>query len=153
VKAASLRLRDEKSGKGRNSGLGLELKRKDRGRVRCHFSSRGMALGAKAMSRSTRRFSGRNLKFDLAAERAGWGKSNCPRTKRQRTMSAWFAYAPSVPLHAAIVGEGASASRLRFRRRARQNAHRSHRGDLHGEPRVGGEVERRRARSVGVECA
>ena len=113
VKAAGLRLRDEKSGKA-DLSLGLELKAEGpRQGTLPLFITRDGARSQSDVALNTP-VQRRNLKFDLATNGAGWGKVELPADEAPADNSAWFAYAPPVPLHAVIVGEGASASRLRF---------------------------------------
>jgi hypothetical protein len=113
VKAAGLRLRDEKSGKSELS-LGLELKAEGpRQGTLPLFITRDGARSQSDVALTTP-VQRRNLKFDLATNGTGWGKVELPADEAPADNAAWFAYAPPVPLHAAIVGEGASASRLRF---------------------------------------
>ena len=113
AKAASLRLRDEKSGKSELS-LGLELKAEGpRQGTLPLFITRDGARSQSDIALTTP-VQRRNLRFDLATNGAGWGKVELPADEAPADNTAWFAYAPPVPLHAVIIGEGASASRLRF---------------------------------------
>jgi Aerotolerance regulator N-terminal len=113
VKAASLRLRDEKSGKA-ELNLGLELKTEGalQGMVPLFITRDGTRSQSDvALNAPIQR---RNLKFDLAKNEAGWGKVELPADEAPADNVAWFAYSPPVPLHAAIIAEGASALRLQF---------------------------------------
>ena len=113
VKSADVRVRDAKTGKGQLS-LNLELKA-DAARL----GTIPLLLtrdGAKSqidltLNAAVQR---QNLRFDLAKTESGWGKVELPADDALFDNVAYFAFAPPVPLRAAIVGEGASAQRLRF---------------------------------------
>ncbi len=113
VKAADLRVRDAKTGKAQLS-LGLELKAD--GERKGALPLLVTREGAKSQSDLT--LSGavqrQNLKFDLAKTEPGWGKVELPADDNLADNTAYFAYAPPLPLRTVIVGDGASASRLRF---------------------------------------
>ncbi len=113
AKSAELRLRDAKTGKAQLS-LGLELKSE---------GGRKGALpllitrdGAKSQSdlTLTAAVQRQNLKSDLAKAESGWGKVELPADENLADNTAYFAYAPPVPLRAVIVGDGAAARLLRF---------------------------------------
>ncbi len=113
VKAADLRVRDPKTGQAQLS-LALELKAD---------AARQGALpllltrdGAKSqidltLNAAVQR---QNFKFDLPKTAPGWGKVELPADENPADNTAYFAYAPPVPLRAVIVGDGAATARLRF---------------------------------------
>lgn len=113
AKSAELRVRDAKSGKGQLS-LALELKAD---------SERKGALpllltrdGAKsqidlALTAAVQR---QNLNFDIPKAEPGWGKAELPADENPADNTAYFAYAPPVPLKTVVTGDGPTAARLRF---------------------------------------
>ncbi len=113
AKAAELRVRDVKTGKAQLS-LGLELKTEgERKGVLPLLVTRD---GAKSQSdvTLTAAVQRQNLKFDLSKTEPGWGKVELPADDNLADNTAYFAYAPPLPLRTVIVGDGASAQRLRF---------------------------------------
>ncbi len=113
VKSAELRVRDPKTGKAQLS-LALELKAdSDRKGALPLLLTRD---GAKSqvdflLNAAIQR---QNLKFDLPKTESGWGKVELPADENPADNTAYFAYAPPVPLRAAIVGDGPATARLRF---------------------------------------
>ena len=113
MKTAEVRVRDTKTGKGQLS-LGLELKA-DAARP----GTIPLLLtwdGAKSQIDLTLNavVQRHNLRFDLAKIEPGWGKVELPADDSPADNVAYFAFAPPLPLRAVIIGEGASAQRLRF---------------------------------------
>ena len=113
AKAAELRVRDAKTGKAQLS-LGLELKVE--GERKGTVPLLVTRDGAKSQSdlTLTAAVQRQNLKFDLTKTEPGWGKGELPADDNLADNTAYFAYALPVPLRTVIVGEGASAQRLRF---------------------------------------
>jgi hypothetical protein len=113
VKAADLRVREVKTGKAQLS-LALEVKAdaERKGALPLLLTRDGaksqidLTLNA-AVQRQ-------NLKFDLPKTEPGWGKVELPADENPADNTAYFAYAPPVPLRAVIVGDNAAAGRLRF---------------------------------------
>jgi hypothetical protein len=113
VKFSELRVRDPKTGKSQ-LGLGLEFKAEGdrKGTVPLLVTREGaksqsdLTLSA-AVQRQT-------LKFDLTNADPGWGKVELPADDNLEDNTAYFAYAPPLPLRSVIVGDGVAASRLRF---------------------------------------
>jgi hypothetical protein len=95
-------------------GLGLEFKAEGDRKATVPLlvtregvkSQSDLNLGA-AVQRQT-------LKFDLTNADPGWGKVELPADDNLEDNTAYFAYAPPLPLRAVIVGDGVAASRLRF---------------------------------------
>jgi hypothetical protein len=113
LKSAELRVRDEKTGKSQLS-LSLELKAETarKGTLPLLFTRDGAKSQVDvAFNAATQR---QNLKFDLPKADPGWGKLELPADDNPNDNTAYFAYAPPVPLHAVIVAEGAAAQRLRL---------------------------------------
>jgi hypothetical protein len=113
AKSAELRVRDAKTGKGQIS-IGLEL-RSDGGRKGA-LPLLFTRDGAKSQSdvTLTAAIQRQNLKSDLTQAEAGWGKIELPADENLADNTAYFAYAPPVPLKAVVVGEGMAAQRVRF---------------------------------------
>ena len=113
VKAADLRVRDSKTGKAQLS-LGLELRAEGerKGAVPLLITRDGAKSQTDiTLSAAVQR---QNLKFDLTKTEPGWGKVELPADDDLADNTAYFAYAPPLPLRTVIVGEGPSAQRLRF---------------------------------------
>jgi len=113
VKSAALRVRDEKTGQAQLS-LMLELKAEG-----AHKGSLPLLLtrdGARSQVDVplTAAVERQNLKFDLPKIEPGWGEIELPADDNPADNTAYFAYAPPVPLRAVIVAQGASAPRLRL---------------------------------------
>ncbi len=113
VKAADLRVRDVKTGQAQLSlALELQADAERKGALPLLLTRDGaksqidLTLNA-AVQRQ-------NLKFDLAKTESGWGKVELPADENPADNTAYFAYAPPVPLRAVIVGDGAAVPRLRF---------------------------------------
>ncbi|MCE9609603.1 MAG: BatA domain-containing protein [Chthoniobacter sp.] len=113
AKSAELRVRDAKSGKAQLS-LGLELK--SEGERKGALPLLVTRDGAKSQSdvTLTAAVQRQNLKSELAKAEPGWGKVELPADDNLADNTAYFAYAPPVPLRAVIVGDGAAAQRVRF---------------------------------------
>jgi hypothetical protein len=113
MKSVELRVRDPKTGKAQLS-LAFEVKTdaERKGAVPLLITRDGaksqtdLTLNA-AVQRQ-------NLRFDLPKAESGWGKIELPADDNPADNAAYFAYAPPVPLRAAIVAEGPSAQRLRL---------------------------------------
>lgn len=113
LKSAEMRVRDEKTGKAQLS-LGLELKTEGsrKGTLPLLFTRDGAKSQVDiSLNAPTQR---QNLKFDLPKAEPGWGELELPADENSRDNTAYFAYAPPVPLRAVIVADGAFASRLRL---------------------------------------
>ena len=113
AKTAELRVRDAKTGK---TQLSLALELKTEGERKGTLPLLVTRDGAKSQSdvTLTAAMQRQSLKFDLAKTEPGWGKVELPADDNLADNTAYFAYALPVPLRTAIVGEGASAQRLRF---------------------------------------
>ena len=113
AKSAELRVRDVKTGKAQLS-LGLELK--SEGERKGALPLLITRDGAKSQSdlTLTAAVQRQNLKSDLPKAEAGWGKIELPADDNLADNTAYFAYAPPVPLKTVVVGEGTAAQRIRF---------------------------------------
>jgi hypothetical protein len=113
AKSTELRVRDAKSGKAQLS-LALELKAdaERKGALPLLLTRDGaksqvdLTLNAPIQRQS--------LKFDLPKADAGWGKAELPADENPADNTAYFAYAPPVPLRTAVIGDGPPAALLRF---------------------------------------
>ncbi|MDR3406292.1 MAG: BatA domain-containing protein [Chthoniobacter sp.] len=113
LKSAEMRVRDEKTGKAQLS-LALELKTDapGKGTLPLLFTRDGAKSQVDVpLKAATQR---QNLKFDLPKAEPGWGELELPADENPGDNTAYFAYAPPVPMRAVIVAEGASAQRLRL---------------------------------------
>jgi hypothetical protein len=113
VKGAELRARDPASGRG-ELNLNLEFKADaDRKGPLPLLITRDGARSQNdiALTAAVQR---QNLKFATAKLEAGWGKIELPADDLLSDNSAFFVYAPPVPLRAVIIGDGPATARLRF---------------------------------------
>jgi hypothetical protein len=113
VKSSELRVRDLKAGK---SQLGLALEFKSEGDRKGTVPLLVTGEGAKSQSDITlsSAVQRQTLKFDVPNAAVGWGKVELPADDNLADNTAYFAYAPPLPLRAVVVGDGPSANRLRF---------------------------------------
>jgi len=113
MKNAELRVRDPKSGKAQLS-LAFEVKAdtERKGTIPLLLTRDGAKSQIDLTLNSI--IQRQNLKFDLPKTESGWGKVELPADENPADNTAYFAYAPPVPLRTAIVGDGPATARLRF---------------------------------------
>jgi hypothetical protein len=113
VKGADFRVKDAASGTGR---LNLNLEFKTDGARPAPVPVRITREGAASQADVT--IAGpvqrQNLRFDLPKMDPSWGKVELPADTLANDNAAYFVYTPPIPLHTAVVGEGAGPTRIRF---------------------------------------
>ncbi|MDB6152357.1 MAG: Conserved hypothetical rane protein [Chthoniobacteraceae bacterium] len=111
MKSVELRVRDPKNGKAKlNLNLHLKSGAEGMGTVPLFVTRDGTKnqTDIKINALDQRQ----NLPFDLPKAESGWGKIELPADDNPADNTAYFVYAPPVPVRAAIVGESPAA--LRF---------------------------------------
>lgn len=113
VKSASLRVRDEKTGKSQlNVNVELHSLSDTKGSFPLLITREGVKSQVDiSVNSSVQR---QSLKFDLPGREPGWGKVELPADDNPADNTAYFVFAESPPGRAIIVGENPEAQRFRL---------------------------------------